>query len=166
MSTALIVLNALLTTCRAYGGGTVFTEANSALNNWRMLDAQDTELSLVIESGTIEEADALPGHGSYGEYVEMHKPRINVAVKVGTGAQGYPALISTLQTTVEGLKDYLRIHNRLDNTPVIARARTAKTSDVLDVLRKGQGSPSHFMQRIDMQIITEAELPAGDEGGW
>lgn len=165
MSTVLAAQDALLATCRAYANGSVFTEANSSLNDWQVLDAPGTEYGLVIETGPTEEGDSINNRGSQGMYQEVHRPRIHVTKKVGTGQQGYAQIINDLQATVEGLKDHIRIYNRL-SSPVVSRAVTARTSESLDVIRKGGSSPMHQMQRIEMVIYCESDVPEEDEGGY
>lgn len=166
MSTALTVLNALLVTCRAYNSGLTFDANNSALNDWAVLDAANTEYSLIVETGNIDEGDDLERRGSEGLVIERHLPKVYIAKKIGTGAEGYSAAINGVQSHVEGVKDYIRSHDRLGNTSVIASAQSIKTSESLDVLKKNQGSPTHVMQRIDMRIWTESDAPDEDEGGW
>lgn len=156
MATLLATLDALLATCRATGGGAVFTSANSSRDDWQVIDAAD--LGLVVEmGGETVEGDRVDGYGSHGAYVERHQLRVTVTIQVATGASGVSALIATLLAAVEGLKDHLRANRRL-GLAFVHDLVPSRTSPVLErVVRRGE-APSHLLQQITITVWCESEL--------
>lgn len=160
MSTLLAVEESLLATCRTFdaGGGPVFTAANSARDDWTVIDSRGSEHGLVVEmGGETVEGDRIDGYGGHGAYQERHQLQLSVTIKVATGQRGVAALAADLKATVEGLKDHLRANRRL-GLAVVRDTIPVRTSPVLErLLRRGE-APTHLLQRVTLFVYAESEL--------
>lgn len=167
MSTILTARDALLTTIRA--ASTSLTTQNCVTDDWAVLDSGTAYACVVeIEKPTLE-GDNLENRGFEGAYQEIHTFKATLATKVGTGAVGYGTLITNLITLVETIKDYIRSHNRLNDTTVVARCQTIQTSTILERIPRTQGtgaSPTHFLQAVTCKVWCEADAPDYDGGGY
>lgn len=168
MSTYLVAEAAALATCRAFSGGTVFHSANSSRNDHVVVQGADPYALVVTMGGDTEEGDDLrpPSisgrRGAQGLYQERHQIQLTIYAAVGTGATGLAAQTAALQTTVEGLKDYLRAHDRLGG--VVSFARPLRTSRIRELVVKDRGT-THLVQEVQLLVLCESEYPQS-EGGW
>lgn len=165
MSTYLTTEAAALAACRAYNDGATFDTTNSSRDDWSVIDVAG-DYSLVVEmGGETVEADKVGDYGAYGLYQEQHHLRITVLRRVGTAAEGIAAIVESLKTTVEGLKDHLRAHDRLSVGDPVRVARPTKTSQVQERVPRGGGPPTHVLQHITLMVWCESEYPES-EGGY
>lgn len=160
MSTYLAAEAALLTLIRAYSGGAVFDEVNSAAEDWDVLDAPDTEVSAIVEmEGSSEEADELDDYGGHGEYVERHRIAVWVCVKRGTGEGGDGLVRAECKTLTEALKDHLRPYERLNNASGVLRAQMTRTSEIRMIsTTEDPRDATHVAQQISIQVLCRAAL--------
>lgn len=167
MSTYDVAKAAILAVCRAYSGGTIFTTANSAADDYSVMDTTSGPYALILtKGGPTKEGDNLDGRGAHGMYQEQHLFKLTISAKVGNAQQGYSAIVAGLEALVEGLKDYLRAHTRLSNGEPISRAQTIETSVINERVPKDANAPTHFLVDVLLRVYCEAEIPEPDEAGY
>lgn len=158
---------ALLDVCRTVriDGQLIFGEANSATDDWSVIDSGTSAYGLVIEMGGDTVAgDALDGRGSQGLTQERHEIRVTITRKVGTGASGATAIIRDLKEVVAALTDHIRRHGRLGG--VVRRAWPSRISVVFDryPTTGRREAPTHAAQRITVTVYCESD-DIDEEGG-
>lgn len=166
MSTYLPAKAALLTLIRAYAGGSVFGTNNSSRDDFQVRDSPAGIACVVATAEDSLESDridggALLGYGVQGEYQERHTFVAHVFTTVGTGETGLDRIVTTLETLVEDIKDYLRPFHRLNGTPGVRDAKIVRTT------RPGipVDRPQAYLMSIVVQVECEANLPSGESGG-
>lgn len=154
---------ALLALVRAYSGGTVFTTATSAENDWQILN-QSSAAAVVHMAGDTEEGDALDGRGSQGKRQARHTVGVTVAQPIGAGKDS--DALALLDQLCEALMAYLRPYARLNNTSGVKRAEiVARTRDRLIGPREDMGT--HWVSTIVLRVHEEfaATYASGDSPG-
>lgn len=161
MSTVLLAESALLALIRSYNSGATFGTTNSAIDDWRVLDAEDAGTACVIElAGPSQEADELNGRSTHGAYQELHRIGAWVCIERGVGTGGDVAAKQACQALVEALKDYCRPYERLntenDDSPIV-RAQIVETTDLSYIAPTDDiTQATHVAQRITWLVHCEA----------
>lgn len=167
MTTYLIAEGALLTLCRAYSAGAVFTTANSSADDWTVIDTADT--SLLIEMGEqTQEGIEQDDYEAHGEYQEQHTIDVWICQKRSAGATGDGTIKQGLKTLTEALKDYLRPYRRLNAASGVRSMAITSTLPPAYVQRiggRGVADASHLTQRIRCVVLCESTAAAGETDG-
>jgi hypothetical protein len=141
--TYLAARNALLTLCRAYDSGAVFSVLNSAVNDRTVMDS-GTEFSINIErtAPTVRgrRVDDIQAHGAM---VERHTLTVWLYTVIGTGDGGEGATDEASEVMAEALAAYLAQYERLGGV-----AARALITEVTEPRRNGTGS--HVVQGIEV----------------
>jgi hypothetical protein len=174
MSTFLTAQAALLAVCRTYTTPApneddppvmVFTETNSSIDDWRVLDRHGARALVIEMGGDSLEGDNLEGRGSQGMLQEIHIFTVVVARDLGNGRDGPTAIIGALKIDVEGLKAHLRQNDRLNVGAPISRAWPTRTGRPIFRAPGAREMASHVLQEITVTVWCESDYPAG-EGGY
>jgi hypothetical protein len=168
MSTYPVAEAALLTLIRAYSSGAVFTTANSAADDWIVLDANGTEVAAVIEMAglTTEAVVDAEEYGVYGKYQETHTIGLWVCKKRGTGAGGDGAMKQQVKALTEALKDYLRPYRRLSGAAGVRSMRITRTGEPAYISPSDKvEDATHVAQQITIQVLCESAAPEGESDG-
>ena len=168
MSTYQTAENALLTLTRAYSGGSVFTTANSSIEDWLALDAAGTDVAAVIEMAgkSIERMTVQAEYGAYGESQEVHSIGVWLCVKRSQGAGGDGAVKAACKALTEAYKDYMRPYRRLNGATNVRSAQIMSTSapSFISPTRDIE-SATHVAQQVLFEIACESAAPAGEIDG-
>jgi hypothetical protein len=151
MSTGSICEAALLALVRAYDSGSVFHEANSAIGDYRVLDAATGRAGAVIARRAASLVGTnLSGRGSHGNREEDHRLQVLVGWRrqQAPGGDGplYVALAALTDALVGHLARYARLG--LGASSVVQRAQVVSVGEVR-VNRAG----SHLLQVIEIDAL-------------
>jgi hypothetical protein len=152
VSTFIDSRDALLTLCRAYSGGTVFTTANSDANDYTVLNTDATHALLIARSAPSIEADEIDGYGSHGARQERHTFAVWVFTTIGTGDEGVGAIVEENEVLLEALRDHLRPYRTLDDAPNVRDMRLTET-----MLPERNNTGTHIMQSFTVVVDCEVE---------
>jgi hypothetical protein len=144
---------------RAYSGGMVFTEENSAAEDTLVLDAPNTDVAAIVAmAGESIEADEIDDYGEHGAYVERHQIAVWICVERGTGDGGDGALAQECKALTEAVKDYLRPYERLNNAPGVLRAQIVRTG-APDLISRSVAmeDATHVAQEVVFQVLCASE---------
>ena len=165
MSTYGVAEAALLTLVRAYAAGAVFTTANSAVDDWVMLDAPGTTVAAVLEMAgdTREDIVTQGGYGVYAEYQEEHQIGVWLCVKREQGLGGDGAAKAALKTLTDAFRDYARPFRRLNNATGVRQAlMTTTTAPAYISPTRNAVDATHVAQLITFVIACESAAPVGE----
>lgn len=167
MSTYATAETALLTLVRAYASGAVFTTTNSAADDWKPLDAPNTEVAAVVEmAGASTEGVEQDGYGVEGEYQETHTIGLWLCKKRGTGDGGDGVVKQQLKALTEAVKDYLRPYRRLNGAAGVRSMKLMRTTEPTYISPTDKvGDATHIAQQITFQVLCESDAPAGEMDG-
>jgi hypothetical protein len=168
MTTYLTAESAVLTLLRAYNSGATFTIANSAVDDYTIIDVANT--TAFIEQGEdSQENIEVEDYGAYDEYQERHVISLWICQKRSAGASGDAALKQGLKVLTEAVKDYLRPYRRLNGAIGVRSMMIASTTPPLTIKRADQkpglADTSHFGQRVQLVILCESTAPVGEIEG-
>lgn len=142
---------ALLTLVRAYNSGATFTTANSAEDDFTLLNSETTA-AIVTMVGDSAEGDRLDGRGAQGKRQARHEIGITLAVPIGADKDSTAK--AALHTIRDALIAYLRPYGRLNNASGVKRAEiVTHTRDRLIGPRDDQGT--HWVSVVILHIWEE-----------
>lgn len=156
------VQTAVLTLVRAYNSGLTFTTANSAEDDWRVLDNSVSNIAAVItQAGDTLEGYELDGRAKSGARFAQHEVGVFVASAIRTDNDA-PA-IQTLYSTVQALSAHLRKYPQLNG--VVKHAQIVRTSRRRPVAPTTDETRStHWAQMITVQVVEEITLAWAEAG--
>lgn len=155
---------AVLTLVRAYSGGTVFTSANSAEDDYQTVLGQSATGAVVTMFGDSAEGDMLDGRGAQGKRQARHEIGVVLLVPIGGDNDAVPK--AALHTIRDALIAYLRPYARLNNASGVKRAEiVAQTQDRLLGPTNEQGT--HWVSVIVLRVWEEVSITyaTGDSPG-
>lgn len=170
------ILSATLDLLQDFSSGTVFTNANSSVADFRVMDAGGTSKSAVVTMGGASsfgdrvDSGFTGGASSYGahdERQERHAIKVSIYVKRGQGAGGDAVAYSLVINLASEVVAWLNRYPALDGTPNVREMTVEGMSQVgmYGSPSAGNEAATHYGIELDLVVRGTIDLETEESAG-
>lgn len=153
-----IVRDAVLAHLRALDNGTIYTEANSARNDWSVRNADTPDSAVVSMWQRSQFGNSLLGRAEMGKRQELHYPRISLLYAIGQGEGGDGAAVNAVEDRAVEVIGWFNQYLRLNGAEGVTRAEVTAMGVVELIGSRKSENVTHARIDIDLTVACKISM--------